>query len=1024
MIRANSVKETQKSTVIKEYTPSNDGKKYDSEAEIEAELIRILTEENGYEYLPSIKNNRALLDNLRERLSSLNKIKFTDNEWEHYRNEYLTKKNSGVKEKTKNVQEDYVYSMKRDDGSTKNIYILNKSDKNGNLGENVMQVISQYKAGGEHKDQCEAGGEHKNRYDVTILVNGLPLVHIELKSYAASFYDAFAQIERYQRESFGSDDGLFEYVQIFVISNGAETKYYANNTPEKTKYSKDNVGFHEVTNWWTDAQNTRIAKLTDFARTFLSRHSLFSILTRYCLIRKDYSKNKELLCVLRPYQIAAIECILEKIRTSTESNQLGCREANGYIWHATGSGKTITSFKVAKLASEIDGIDKVLFVVDRKDLDYQTTEEYNNIEKDAVNQTSNTKSLERHLSTSYEKKIIITTLQKLRIFISKNKKHDIFNKHVILIFDECHRSHFGKTHIEIVKNFKKYHIFGFTGTPIFQKNSSSSSISEFRTTEDIFGQKLHAYTILNAISDRSVLQFMVDYCSIDLKAKDDIEEKDIPGIDKESAYYSPNRIALITKYIISRFDQKTKRNKNLDIEEKRKNGFNSIFAVGSIYAAIKYYKQFKAAKTDLNIALIYSLKESNKSDEDLDEDLDANPHESSEMNSNDFLAVAIKEYNEIFKTDYSISTYDAYYQNLSKRMKDGQIDLLIVVDMFLTGFDARTVNTLWLDRKLQYHNLIQAFSRTNRISSAVKSYGQIVDFRSQRDNTEDAICLFSNEASTNTVLARKYEDYYSGWNEGGKHHEGYVDLVQQLKKRFPLQQSIENEEVKREFCEIFARILHSHNTLSFFDDFEKAEERLPDDIYQDYLGRYSNLCAEYKKNRNLEKEDISLDITAEMVFVNQIAYNIDNIFELLKKYQCYSDKEVLNEIRRKIEASPELHSKRELIESFIEQLKKNADAVIDKDIEQRWQKYVAQSQEKELNKIIEEEKLDPVKTKDYMQEAFATEEMRCTGTRMTDLWQKGVNNFERVGKKGTIFQRLSLFFEKYSNCDLRSSLYK
>lgn len=719
----NIITESNDATVVTEYKPvPTKSSSYQSEADLEKEFIKLLGEQS-YEYL-SIHTEDDLIKNLRKQLELLNNYKFTDDEWDRFFNQSLANPNSGIVEKTRIIQEDYRQILKRDDGSTKNINLIDKS----NIHNNRLQVINQYEVN---------EGTHKNRYDVTILVNGLPLVHVELKRRGVAIKEAFNQINRYQRDSFWASHGLFQYVQIFVISNGTNTKYYSNSTRfnhikdsvNKTKKEKTSNSF-EFTSFWADANNKIIPDLIDFTRTFFSKHTILNILTKYCVFTAE-----NLLLVMRPYQIVATERILNRIEIANNYKKYGTVESGGYIWHTTGSGKTLTSFKTARLASKIPFIDKVLFVVDRKDLDYQTMREYDRFEKGAANSNRSTAILKKQLEDS-NAKIIITTIQKLSIFIEKSKGHEVFNKHVVIIFDECHRSQFGDMHIAITKTFKKYHLFGFTGTPIFAVNAGTGRNPNLKTTEQAFGDKLHTYTIVDAINDKNVLPFRVDYIKT-IELPDTIEDEDVYDIDREKVYADPQRIKLVTEYILDHFDQKTYRNNKsfkhsvvanvsevveakdrlLVKEDKQSthiNGFNSIFAVASIEVAKLYYTEFKKQMAEnpskkLRVGLIYSYGANEEESDGIIDEENSDDTTNLDQSSRDFLEAAIKDYNTMFGTTYDTSSdkFQNYYKDVSLRMKNKELDLLIVVNMFLTGFDATTLNTLWVDKNLRMHGLIQ-----------------------------------------------------------------------------------------------------------------------------------------------------------------------------------------------------------------------------------------------------------------------------------------------------------------------------
>ena len=820
----NIVAQSSESTVVTEYKPqSKRSEAYQSEADLEKEFIRLLCE-LGYERL-TVHKEADLIANLRTQLEKLNNYRFTDGEWKRFWNEVLANTNSGILEKTRLIQEDYVQVLRRDNGESKNIQLIDKKC----IHNNSLQLINQYTV------SAEEGAAHDNRYDVTVLVNGLPLIHIELKRRGVPIREAFNQIDRYQRDSFWASGGLYEFVQIFVISNGTNTKYYSNTTrfnhvkdakTQKTKKSKTSNSF-EFTSFWADANNRIIPDLVDFTKTFFCKHTVLNILTRYCVFTAE-----NMLLVMRPYQIVATERILNRIEIADNYKKYGTAAGGGYIWHTTGSGKTLTSFKTAQLATKLDYIDKVLFVVDRKDLDYQTMKEYDRFEKGAANSNTSTAVLKRQLEDD-NAKIIITTIQKLATFIKKNAGHSVFDKRVVIIFDECHRSQFGDMHQAITKYFKKYNLFGFTGTPIFAVNAGVSK-SPIRTTEQAFGDQLHAYTIVDAINDKNVLPFRVDYIKT-MEAEPDIDDKEVWDINREKAFLAPERIRIVTDYILTHFDKKTYRGdktytfsvlKNVsevasasgrqqidEIKQKQRvSGFNSIFAVSGVDAAKLYYAEFQRQMAEhpqrrLKIAVIYSYgANEEETDGILDEE---NPEDTSALdrNSRDFLDAAIRDYNEMFRTNYSTDgdKFQNYYKDVSLRMKNKELDLLIVVNMFLTGFDATTLNTLWVDKNLKMHGLIQAYSRTNRILNSIKVFGNIVCFRNLQKRTDDAISLFGDKEAGGIVLMRGYKDYYFGYEDNdGKHHTGYRDMIEELTAKFPLsEERITGEQFQREFIVLF-----------------------------------------------------------------------------------------------------------------------------------------------------------------------------------------------------------------------------
>ncbi|AUG59063.1 type I restriction endonuclease subunit R [Acetivibrio saccincola] len=1025
----NIVASTDEATVVAEYAAEYNVRpeKYQSEAELEREFIRQLTSQ-GYEYI-SVHNEASLIENLRKQLELLNDFTFTDSEWDKFFTECIANTNEGIVEKTRKIQDDHIQILKREDGTTKNIYLLDKR----NIHNNRLQVINQYE---------EAGGKHETRYDVTILVNGLPLVHVELKRRGVAIREAFNQIKRYQRDSFWAASGLFEYVQIFVISNGTHTKYYSNttrnahikeqNSSERRRSKKTSNSF-EFTSFWADANNKIIPDLVDFTKTFFAKHTLLNILTKYCIFTSE-----DLLLVMRPYQIAAAERILSRIVVSTNYKKMGTTAAGGYIWHTTGSGKTLTSFKTAQLASALPYIDKVLFVVDRKDLDYQTMKEYDRFEKGAANGNTSTRVLQRQLEDRDEKgnpheyKIIVTTIQKLDIFIRKNKQHDIYKKHVVLIFDECHRSQFGEMHQAITKSFKNYHIFGFTGTPIFAANASSGGNPLLRTTEQAFGEKLHTYTIVDAINDGNVLPFRIDFINT-IKMPDYVNDKKVYSIDREKALADPQRISEIVSYVLEHFDQKTKRNSYYTFsakweeaekhnpkkmiekrETRRVAGFNSIFAAASIPMAIRYYNEFKkqiAEKNrNLTIATIFSFSANEEEPDGLLPEEDFNM-ENLDQSSRDFLEAAIRDYNSTFNTNYDTSSdkFQNYYKDLSLRVKNREIDILIVVNMFLTGFDATTLNTLWVDKNLRQHGLIQAFSRTNRILNSVKTYGNIVCFRDLKEETDKAIALFGNKDAGGIVLLKTYEEYYNGYDDKGEYKPGYAELITTLTTQYPLGQPILGEEAEKDFIRLYGAILRLRNILTSFDDFE-GNEILSERDFQDYQSIYIDLYQEYRKGTDGDKETINDDIVFEIELVKQIEVNIDYILMLVAKYQQSNckDKTILTTIDKAINSSIELRSKKELIERFIEQV--NVSTKVDED----WRKFLHERKEADITAIIEEEKLKPEETRRFIDNAFRDGMLKTTGTAI-DKIMPPVSRFGggRAAKKQGIIEKLMLFFEKY-----------
>ena len=1028
----NIVAETNENTVVTEYEPVKvRADQYQSEAALEKEFIRMLCEQ-GYEYF-SIHTEKDLIANLRTKLEELNNYKFTDTEWHQFFHSAVANPNEHIIEKTRKIQEDNVQVLKRDDGSSKNITLIDKQ----NIHNNRLQVINQYVIGKED------GANYDNRYDVTILVNGLPLVHVELKRRGVAIREAFNQINRYQRDSFWAGCGLYEYVQIFVISNGTNTKYYSNSTrfnaikdanSSKGKKGKTSNSF-EFTSFWADANNRVIPDLIDFTKTFFAKHSILNILTKYCIFTSE-----NMLMVMRPYQITATERIINRIEIANNYKKYGSIEGGGYIWHTTGSGKTLTSFKTARQASYLPFIDKVLFVVDRKDLDYQTMKEYDRFEKGAANSNTSTAILKKQLENP-NARIIITTIQKLSTFIKKNPGHEVYQKHVVIIFDECHRSQFGDMHAAIIKNFKKYHLFGFTGTPIFSVNAGRAKNPEFFTTAQTFGDQLHTYTIVDAINDKNVLPFRIDYIKT-MDVDEDIDDEMVWDINREKAMMAPQRISLITKYILEHFDQKTYRGDKtyvystlMNVEEvasanrvaveeikkkQRVSGFNSIFAVASVPMAKLYYEEFKKQMTadptkKLRIATIFSYgANEEESDGILDEE---NSEDTSALDkpSRDFLEDAIKDYNEMFHTNYDTSSdkFQNYYKDVSLRMKNKELDLLIVVNMFLTGFDATTLNTLWVDKNLKMHGLIQAFSRTNRILNSIKTFGNIVCFRNLQKRVDNAISLFGDKNAGGIVLLNSFKDYYYGYESvDGKQMPGYADMMEELEKKFPLSEpQIIGEQNQKDFISLFGAILRMRNLLSSFDEFVGKELITKRDL-QDYLGRYQDLRDEWKRRREQgESTDIIDDIVFEVELIKQIEINIDYILMLVKKYHdahC-EDKEVLITINKAIDASPELRSKKALIETFIAGINEVDDIIAE------WHDYVVAKREEDLENIIKEEKLKPKETRKFLENAFRDGEIKTAGTDIDKLMPP-VSRFgggKRAEKKQGVISKLKTFFEKY-----------
>lgn len=876
---------------------------YQSEKELEDGMIRDL-ESQGYERFYG-KTSEELYKNLKIQIERLNKVAFTDKEWERFLVEYLDCPNDGMIEKTRKIQENYIYDFIFDDGHLKNIKIIDKK----NIHNNILQVCNQIKQ----------KGKHKNRYDVTILVNGLPLVHIELKKRGVSLHEAFSQIDRYGKESFNAENSLYKFVQIFVISNGTYTRYFANTTAQ-------NKNHYEFTCEWADAKNKVIRDLKDFTATFFEKRTILEVLTKYCV----FDSNNTLL-IMRPYQIAATERILWKIESSYQNKKSGKIEAGGFIWHTTGSGKTLTSFKTAKLATELEYIDKVFFVVDRKDLDYQTMKEYQKFQPDSVNGSKDTKELKRSIEKQ-DNKIVVTTIQKLNEFVKKNPSHEIYDKHCVIIYDECHRSQFGDAQKNIRKSFKNYYQFGFTGTPIFPENALGSD-----TTAGIFGAQLHSYVITDAIRDKKVLKFKVDYNDIRAKfkaAETETDDKKLKELEKRMLLH-PERISKIVEYILKVYNTKTHRNEYYNIKQKQLNGFNAIFAVQSVEAAKLYYEEFQKQQENLpeekrlKVATIYSFaanEERNAIGDIPDENFEPSAMEST---AKEFLDKVISDYNDYFKTNFSTNgnEFQNYYKDLSKKVKDKKIDILIVVGMFLTGFDAPTLNTLFVDKNLRYHGLIQAFSRTNRILNKVKTFGNIVCFRDLEKATKNAIKTFGDENSVNVILEKSYNDYIKGFKdeETGKSVKGYIDLCNEIVKKFPKPVEIEKNQDKKEFAELFGELLKTENILKNFDEFENFEKIISDRQMQDMKSVYVDICEEIRNagkddqnNSNEQGIDFS-DIEFQIDLLKTDEINLDYILELiLEKTKEHDDIEILkSEIRRIIRTSLGTRAKENLVINFI-----------------------------------------------------------------------------------------------------------
>ena len=1031
----NILSENNQSTVVNHYERPNAVREtcYQSEADLEHGMINRL-QQQGYEYV-NIKRESELIANLRRQLEHLNGFAFTDGEWDRFFKAEIANEGKGISEKAETIQKDHVKTLILDNGQQRNIYLIDKDD----IHHNSTQVMNQY---------AVADGTRPNRYDVTILVNGLPLVHVELKRRGVALKEAFNQINRYGRESFWAGNALFEYVQIFVISNGTETKYYSNTTrdnhiKEQAKTGKKprqkTCNSFEFTSYWADAGNNILGDLDDFTATFFSRHSLLNILTKYCV----FTEQKNLMA-MRPYQIAATEKLLNQIEISHNARRYGTIDAGGFIWHTTGSGKTLTSFKAAQLACQKDYIDKVMFVVDRKDLDYQTMKEYDRFQKGAANGNTSTKALTEQIdSPESNKKIIITTIQKLASFMRKNPQHAFYGKEVVMIFDECHRSQFGEMHAAIVKRFKRYYLFGFTGTPIFKENMPSGK-GVLRTTADVFGRQFPAYTIVDAIRDHNVLPFRVAYIRT-IKEKEDVENSNVWDIEREKALEDPRRIHNITAYILEHFDQQTKRgstytfdklmnieavatDKEKDEEKKVKEvrqktklgGFNSIFAVQSIHFAKLYYMEFMhqmealPENKRLRVATIFSYAPNEEVDDSGDVEENNDSTEGLDQSSRDFLEEAIADYNAMFNTNYDTSAdkFSNYYKDVSLRMKNREIDMLIVVNMFLTGFDATTLNTLWVDKNLRYHGLLQAYSRTNRILNSVKSFGNIVCFRNLEEATNKCLALFGDRNAKGVTILRPFDDYMNGFTDyDGKHCMGYVEMIETLQKMLAPGELPVGEKAEKEFIRLFGAVLKMRNLLSCFDQFADADCISERDI-QDYTSIYIDLADKYRNREKHDKTDINDDVVFEMELVRQVEVNIDYILFLVQQYNKghQDNAELRVKISKAIDSSPDLRDKKELIEQFIDSL------TPDSEVNEKWQEYVNRRKRDEFDAIVNEEHLKAKEAKEFIEASFKRGYVAEGGLELNGIMPP-INPFDRnadrEGKLLHVLSRIKGFFNKF-----------
>lgn len=997
---------------------------YQSEDALEREFIEDLVAQ-GYEFLPGLNTPQALFANVRVQLEALNAVQFSDGEWLRFVETYLDKPSDGIVEKTRKVHDDYIHDFVFDDGRIQNIYLLDKK----HIARNKLQVIKQF----EHT------GSHANRYDVTILVNGLPLVQVELKKRGVAIREAFNQLHRYSKESFNSEQSLYKYLQIFVISNGTDTRYFANTT----KRGKNSFDF---TMNWAKADNGLIKDLKDFTATFFQRDTLLNVLLHYSVF--DVSNT---LLVMRPYQIAATERILWKIRSAHEAKGWSKPEGGGYIWHTTGSGKTLTSFKAARLATELDFIDKVFFVVDRKDLDYQTMKEYQRFSPDSVNGSDSTAGLKRNLDKD-DNKIVVTTIQKLNNLLKSEGDLPIYHKPVVFIFDECHRSQFGEAQKNLKKKFKRFYQFGFTGTPIFPQNALGAD-----TTASVFGRELHSYVITDAIRDEKVLKFKVDYNDVRPQFKaieQEHDEKKLSAAENKQALLHPDRIREITQYILKHFRQKTHR-----LQPGAK-GFNAMFAVSSVDAAKLYYEAFKTLQKDsdkpLKVATIFSFAANEEQDaigEIQDESFDVSAMNSS---AKEFLSAAIADYNALFKTNFSVDSngFQNYYRDLARQVKAKEIDLLIVVGMFLTGFDAPTLNTLFVDKNLRYHGLIQAYSRTNRIFDATKTFGNIVTFRDLEQVTIDAITLFGDKNTKNVVLEKSYKEYMEGFTDAvtGEARRGFVEVVQELEQRFPDPSTIEKEADKKAFAKLFGEYLRVENVLQNYDEFAslkalqgvdmddpaavevfKAAHYLSDEDLavlqgirlpaerklQDYRSTYNDIRDWLRKEKaTAEKEQSTIDwddVVFEVDLLKSQEINLDYILELIfehnKKVRNKTD--LVDEVRRVIRASLGNRAKESLLVDFINQT--DLDRIGDKaSVIEAFFTFAQAEQRREAQELIEAEGLNTEAARRYIASSLKREFASENGTELNAILPKmSPLNPQYLGKKQSVFQKIAAFVEKF-----------
>ncbi len=1024
-LETKTIAESNNFIVLDKYTKiDQEGGSYQSEADLEKELIKDL-DAQGIKFESDINTPEKLLVNVRVQLQELNRVEFKDSEWSRFVEEYLDKPSDNIIEKTRKIHDNYIYDFVFDDGRIKNIYLLDKK----NITRNKVQVIKQF----------SQKGTQSNRYDVTILVNGLPLVQIELKKRGVAIREAFNQVHRYSKESFNAENSLYKYLQIFIISNGTDSRYFANTT------KRDKNSFDFTMNW-AKSDNTLIKDLKDFTATFLQKKTLLDVLIHYSVF--DVSNT---LLIMRPYQIAATERLIWKVRSSYEAKRWSSLESGGFIWHTTGSGKTLTSFKAARLATELEFIDKVFFVVDRKDLDFQTMKEYQRFSPDSVNGSDSTAGLKKNIEKD-DNKIIVTTIQKLNNLMKSENDLEIYTKQVVFIFDECHRSQFGEAQKNLKKKFKKYYQFGFTGTPIFPENALGAE-----TTSSVFGVELHSYVITDAIRDEKVLKFKVDYNDVRPQFKEcesETDEKKLSAFETKQALLHPVRINEISQYILNNFNQKTHR---LQIGAK---GFNAMFAVSSVDAAKLYYEAFKNLQKDkekpLKIATIFSFAANEI--QDAIGDIEDETFEPSAMDSSakEFLSSAINDYNTMFKTSYGVDSkeFQNYYRDLAKRVKSKEVDLLIVVGMFLTGFDAPTLNTLFVDKNLRYHGLMQAFSRTNRIYDATKTFGNIVTFRDLEQATIDAITLFGDKNTKNVVLEKSYTEYMQGFTDllTGEARRGYLDIVEELQQKFPNPDVIEREKDKKEFAKLFGEYLKAENILQNYDEFAglkalqdldmsdlkaveefKANHYLNDEdfnkmieikipsqrIIQDYKSTYNDIREWIRREKNSkDKEESTIDwndIVFEIDLLKSQEINLDYILELIFEHnKKVKDKsELVEEVRRVIRASLGNRAKESLVVDFINQT--NLDDILDKaSVIDEFFKFSQAEQQKEANELIKDENLNEEAAKRYIVASLKREYASENGTELNAILPKmSPLNPQYLTKKQTVFQKIAMFVEKF-----------